>query len=75
MAIDKEDEGKQINAGVSITVQLQQYEPLKLSVGSTIPGDPENTEDWAKLWDALYTQLFEQLDESEQVKKALKGER
>ena len=71
--MSKDDEGNTISAGVELTTQLRQYEPLKLSAHATIPGDPEDTQKWANLWALLYTQIYEQLEESDQVKKALKG--
>ena len=70
--MSKETEGKEVSAGVEITTQLRQYEPLKLSAHATIPGDPEDEKVWANLWSLLYTQIYEQLEESDQVKQALK---
>ena len=71
--MSKDDEGNSISAGVELTTQLRQYEPLKLSAHATIPGYPEDNQKCANLWALQYTQIYEQLDESDQVKKALKG--
>ena len=71
MSNDDSDRDKAINATVGLTVNLGDYNSLRIDAGASIPGDPYDKEDWAKLWEALYAELFEQMDESTHVKQAL----
>lgn len=59
---DSNDNSNVIWANVSITKQLQQYEPIKIEAGARkVVKDTDDASEWSKLWTTIEEQLEQQI--------------
>lgn len=59
---EKSNNENAIWANVSITKQLQQYEPIRIEAGARkIVEDIDDKKEWEKLWSTLEEQLEQQI--------------